>query len=96
METKRGTGDPTYLYYTLGKLEIMKLREDLKKKQGAAFSLKNSTTIFLQPGLSARSRSSAKLCSATTLRHFDTTNEVEIASNDDEQFKNWTASIQTV
>lgn len=27
-ETKRGTSDPTYLYYTLGKLEIMKLRHD--------------------------------------------------------------------
>ncbi len=26
VETKRGTADPTYLYYTLGKLEIMKLR----------------------------------------------------------------------
>jgi uncharacterized protein (DUF885 family) len=30
-ETKRGTSDPTYLYYTLGKLEILKLREDYKK-----------------------------------------------------------------
>ncbi len=27
-ETKRGTSDPTYLYYTLGKLQIMKLRQD--------------------------------------------------------------------
>jgi uncharacterized protein (DUF885 family) len=27
-ETKRGTSDPTYLYYTLGKLEILKLRDD--------------------------------------------------------------------
>lgn len=39
METKRGTADATYLYYTLGKLEILKLREDVKQKQGAAFSL---------------------------------------------------------
>lgn len=39
METKRGTADATYLYYTLGKLEILKLRDDLKKKQGAAFTL---------------------------------------------------------
>ena len=30
-ETKRGTADPTYLYYTLGKLEILKLRQDYKK-----------------------------------------------------------------
>jgi uncharacterized protein (DUF885 family) len=30
-ETKRGTSDPTYLYYTLGKLEILKLRKDYGK-----------------------------------------------------------------
>lgn len=29
-ETKRGTSDPTYLYYTLGKLQILKLRADYK------------------------------------------------------------------
>jgi len=50
METKRGTSDPTYLYYTLGKLEIMKLREDLKKKQGAAFSLEVFHNDFLRQG----------------------------------------------
>ena len=50
VETKRGAGDPTYLYYTLGKLEIMKLREDLKKKQGAAFSLEEFHNNFLKQG----------------------------------------------
>ncbi|MGA8728513.1 MAG: DUF885 domain-containing protein [Terracidiphilus sp.] len=50
VETKRGTSDPTYLYYTLGKLEIMKLREDLKKKQGAAFSLEEFHNNFLRQG----------------------------------------------
>jgi hypothetical protein len=50
METKRGAGDPTYLYYTLGKLEIMKLREDMKKKQGAAFSLEEFHNNFLRQG----------------------------------------------
>ena len=50
VETKRGTGDPTYLYYTLGKLEIMKLREDLKNKQGAAFSLEKFHDDFLKQG----------------------------------------------
>ena len=50
VETKRGTGDPTYLYYTLGKLEIMKLREDMKKKQGAAFSLQQFHDDFLKQG----------------------------------------------
>jgi uncharacterized protein (DUF885 family) len=50
VETKRGTGDPTYLYYTLGKLEIMKLREDLKAKQGSAFSLEKFHDDFLKQG----------------------------------------------
>jgi hypothetical protein len=50
VETKRGAGDPTYLYYTLGKLEIMKLREDMKKKQGAAFSLEEFHNNFLKQG----------------------------------------------
>jgi uncharacterized protein (DUF885 family) len=50
VETKRGAGDPTYLYYTLGKLEIMKLREDLKKKEGAGFSLEKFHDEFLKQG----------------------------------------------
>jgi uncharacterized protein (DUF885 family) len=50
VETKRGASDPTYLYYTLGKLEIMKLREDMKKKQGAAFSLEEFHNDFLRQG----------------------------------------------
>jgi uncharacterized protein (DUF885 family) len=50
VETKRGTGDPTYLYYTLGKLEIMKLREDVKAKQGAAFSLQQFHDYFMRQG----------------------------------------------
>ena len=50
VETKRGTGDPTYLYYTLGKLEIMRLREDMKKKQGAAFDLQTFHDNFMRQG----------------------------------------------
>ena len=50
VETKRGTSDPTYLYYTLGKLEIMKLREDVKKRDGAAFSLEKFHNDFLRQG----------------------------------------------
>jgi len=50
VESKRGTQDPTYLYYTLGKLEILKLREDLRKKQGAAFSLEQFHDNFLRQG----------------------------------------------
>ncbi|MCL2660270.1 MAG: DUF885 domain-containing protein [Acidobacteriaceae bacterium] len=50
VETKRGTADPTYLYYTLGKLEIIKLRADIEKKQGAAFSLEAFHNNFMRQG----------------------------------------------
>jgi uncharacterized protein (DUF885 family) len=50
VETKRGTADATYLYYTLGKLEIMKLRADLMKKQGAAFNLEDFHNNFMRQG----------------------------------------------
>lgn len=49
-ETKRGTADPTYLYYTLGKLQILKLRADLQAKQGKAFSLQDFHDRFMQQG----------------------------------------------
>ena len=49
-ETKRGTSDPTYLYYTLGKLEILKLRDDYRKKVGAGFSLENFHNELLKQG----------------------------------------------
>ncbi len=50
-ETKRGTSDPTYLYYTLGKLEILKLREDYRKMKGNAFSLEEFHDTFLKQGM---------------------------------------------
>jgi uncharacterized protein (DUF885 family) len=31
-ESRRGAYNPTYLYYTLGKLEIQKLRDDYKRR----------------------------------------------------------------
>ena len=50
METKRGTADALYLYYNLGKLQILKLRADMEKKQGAAFSLQQFHDEFLKQG----------------------------------------------
>lgn len=50
METKRGTGDPTYLMYTLGKLEILKLREDYRRKLGDKFSLQDFHDRFIKAG----------------------------------------------
>jgi uncharacterized protein (DUF885 family) len=50
METKRGTSDALYLYYTLGKLEILKLRTDVQAKQGAAFNLQQFHDEFMRQG----------------------------------------------
>jgi uncharacterized protein (DUF885 family) len=49
-ETKRGTSDPTYLVYTLGKLEILKLRQDYRAKMGTNFSLEQFHNEFMQQG----------------------------------------------
>ncbi|HEV3089189.1 MAG TPA: DUF885 domain-containing protein [Candidatus Elarobacter sp.] len=49
-EAKRGTQDATYGYYTLGKLEILKLRADYKKKLGSAFTLARFHHDLLQYG----------------------------------------------
>jgi uncharacterized protein (DUF885 family) len=50
VETKRGTSDPTYLYYTLGKLEILKLRADLQHRDGEHFNLEAFHDAFMQQG----------------------------------------------
>ena len=50
VETRRGTADATYLYYTLGKLEILKLRADVKAKQGARFNLQDFHDTFMRQG----------------------------------------------
>ena len=49
-EAKRGTSDPTYGYYTLGKLMILKLRDDYRTQQGAKFSLQDFHDRFLKLG----------------------------------------------
>ena len=50
VETKRGTSDALYLYYTLGKLEILKLRADVMAKQGSAFSLQQFHDALMKQG----------------------------------------------
>jgi uncharacterized protein (DUF885 family) len=49
-EAKRGTMDPTYGYYTLGKLMILKLRDDYKAKVGKAYSLQRFHDAFVKEG----------------------------------------------
>jgi len=49
-EAKRGTSDPTYLVYTLGKLQILKLREDYQKLKGGNFTLQGFHDAFMGQG----------------------------------------------
>ena len=49
-ESKRGTSDPTYGYYTMGKLMILKLRDDYKAKMGAEYSLQKFHDTFIGLG----------------------------------------------
>ena len=49
-EALRGTQDPLYGYYTLGKLEILKLRDDYKKKVGGGYTLQKFHDAFLAHG----------------------------------------------
>ncbi len=50
-EAIRGTFDPGYLYYSLGKLMILKLREDFRKQEGPAFSLETFHDQMLSHGM---------------------------------------------
>jgi len=50
-EAIRGTFDPGYLFYTIGKLEILKLRDDYKKQEGNNFSLKKFHDELLDHGM---------------------------------------------
>lgn len=50
-EAIRGTWDPGYLYYSLGKLMMLKLREDYKKQEAEKFSLKHFHDLILGKGI---------------------------------------------
>jgi len=50
-EAMRGTYDPEYLYYTLGKLQILKLRDDWKKERGPNSSLQQFHDEMLRHGM---------------------------------------------
>ena len=49
-EAKRGTADALYGYYTMGKLMILKLRDDYRAQQGSAYSLHAFHEAFLRIG----------------------------------------------
>jgi uncharacterized protein (DUF885 family) len=49
-EAERGTFDPTYLVYSVGKLMLQKLRNDVEAKEGDRFSLRNFHDALLKQG----------------------------------------------
>jgi len=49
-EAERGTFDPTYLVYSVGKLMLLKLRQDYKEQRGKAYSLKTFHDTLLGNG----------------------------------------------
>jgi uncharacterized protein (DUF885 family) len=50
-EAMRGTFDPGYANYTLGKLMILKLRKDYQAQEGTAYSLEKFHNEFLRHGM---------------------------------------------
>ena len=50
-EAMRGTFDPGYLNYTLGKLQLLKLRDDYKAQEGDSFSLQKFHNELLNHGM---------------------------------------------
>ena len=50
-EALRGTFDPGYLFYTVGKLELLKLRRDFQAQEGAAYSLKRFNDAVTDHGM---------------------------------------------
>ena len=51
-EARRGTLDPTYLVYTLGKWRILELREEVRRALGPRFRLRVFHDAFLRQGSS--------------------------------------------
>ncbi len=50
-EALRGSFDPGYLFYTVGKLEILKLRNDYKLQEGSNFSLQKFHDLMMDNGM---------------------------------------------
>jgi uncharacterized protein (DUF885 family) len=50
-ESLRGSFDPGYLFYTVGKLEILKLRNDYQQQEGNSFSLQKFHDAMMDNGM---------------------------------------------
>lgn len=71
-ETKRGTMDPTYLVYTMGKLDILALRDDYRKKKGESFSIRDFHDAFLKEGYPPLSMVRAQLLDLPVTKYSNT------------------------
>ena len=49
-EAQRGTYNPTYLYYTMGKLMVYQLRKDFQRERGVNYTLKSFHDTFVRQG----------------------------------------------
>jgi uncharacterized protein (DUF885 family) len=49
-EANRGTFDPSYCFYTIGKLQLLKLRDEYRQQEGANYSLKRFHDEVLRHG----------------------------------------------
>ena len=50
LEALRGTYDPEYLFYALGKMQMLKLRDDYRKQEGENFSLQKFHDLVIDNG----------------------------------------------
>src|SRR5207244_3617800 len=50
-EALRATHDPLYLYYALGKLQLLKLREAYRRQEGSRFSREQFHNAVLDNGM---------------------------------------------
>ncbi|MEM7675696.1 MAG: DUF885 family protein, partial [Myxococcota bacterium] len=50
-EVQRGTSDATYLYYALGRMEILRIRQQERERKGNAFDLGRFHRDLLAQGL---------------------------------------------
>lgn len=69
-EVKRGTMDPTYLVYTLGKLKIIAMKEDFRKSRKKDYQLKDFHNRFLKQGYPPLSLVRAEMLKEPVKKHF--------------------------
>ena len=65
-EARRGAYNPTYLYYTLGKLQIQKLRDEYRAEEGRDASSSSTTPSWPRAG--CRFRWCGRFCCAEAAR----------------------------